>query len=94
MRWIIMKYEEIKTLVKNANDWDYREIEYKRETDQEKYGTSFDAIFKDDYQYIKVNGLTFRCKRIIEEFGLILFLYNHNQIEINPTDITTLEFGV
>lgn len=85
-----MLITEIKLNLRESNKFKVRNILYKSKEDREKYGESFEAMSHKDFCYIEVNFLTFRVKRIIEEYGMILFIYNGNQIEIEPENITTL----
>ena len=71
--------------------FEYRTVEYKSQEDKDKYGLSFEAITKNDFEEVIVNGETYKAKRIIEEFGLILMIYNFNQVEFKPKDIETFE---
>ena len=86
-----MKITEIKEKISENKNFELRDVEYKSEADKKKFGTSFEALCKKNYQFIKVNGLTFKTRRIIEEFGFILFLYNGTQIEAIPEDIISIE---
>lgn len=87
-----MKTQEVKETLKTNQELTVRTINYKSSEDIKKYGESFEATTQKEFIYITVNNLTFRVKRIIEEYGLILFIYNFNQIEINPKDIKTISF--
>ena len=71
--------------------FEYMTVVYKSQEDKEKYGLSFEALAKNDFEEIRVNGETYKAKRIIEEFGLILLIYDFNQVEFIPADIETFE---
>ena len=59
---------------------------------QEKYGVSFDTFIDDrEYLYAIVNGGKFKCARVCEESGSILFIYNGEQIRYDPQDIQKVE---
>lgn len=67
------------------------EVSYKAQKDKDKYGKSFDASLKSkDYVYICVNKGTFKAKRVIEEFGCIIFIYDGNQISWKTEDIESI----
>lgn len=85
-----MLVTEVVTELKNSNKFDVRDVEYKAEEDKAKYGTSFEALANKDFYFVKVNDVTFKAKRIIEEYGLILFIYNGNQVEVEPSKIMSL----
>lgn len=86
-----MLVTEVVTELKKSNKFDVRDVEYKAEEDKAKYGKSFEALATDkDFNFIKVNDVTFKAKRIIEEYGLILFIYNGNQVEVEPSKIMSL----
>ena len=88
-----MLITEIKSKINEETSFDVYDIEYKKEKDKEKYGTSFDTYLNDkEYVYITVNGGTFKVKRIVEEYGRILFIYNGEQISYKPEDITEITF--
>ena len=90
-----MLVKEIMDKIKEDGLFDVYSIEYKRQEDKDKYGNSFDTYLNDkNYAYVKVNGGTFKCKRIVEEFGRILFIYNGEQISYNPQDIHELETNI
>lgn len=84
-----MEIETIKEILKTK--YTVRDVEYKTAEDKAKYGLSFEAITSKDFEFITVNGLTLKAKRIIEEFSYILFIYNGQQVTIKPADIETLE---
>lgn len=88
-----MKIENITENIREEGSFEIHAIEYKSEHDKEKYGTSFDTYTDKDYIWVKVNGGLFKCKRIVEEFGRILFIYNGEQISWKPEDIQTLEIN-
>ena len=85
-----MLVTEVVTELKNSNKFDVRDVEYNAEEDKAKYGKSFEALANKDFNFIKVNDVTFKAKRIIEEYGLILFIYNGNQVEVEPSKIMSL----
>ena len=85
-----MEIMEIMEILEN-NDFLTRTVEYKDEFDKEKYGQSFDAMTNKDYKFIRVNGVEVKGKRIIEEYGSILIIYNGNQAQIKKEDINTFE---
>ena len=85
-----MLVTEVVTELKKSNKFDVRDVEYKAEEDKAKYGKSFEALAKKDFNFVKVNDVTFKAKRIIEEYGLILFIYNGNQVEVEPSKIMSL----
>ena len=85
-----MLVTEVVTELKNSNKFDVRDVEYKAEEDKAKYGKSFEALANKDFNFVKVNDVTFKAKRIIEEYGLILFIYNGNQVEVEPSKIMSL----
>lgn len=90
---ILMLIDEIKDRIREEPSFDVYDVEYKRAEDKEKYGTSFDTYLNNkDFIFIKVNGGTFKVKRICEEFGRILFIYNGEQVSYNPKDITEITF--
>lgn len=67
------------------------EIEYKNPEHKRKYGSSFEAISKGAFTFVKVNGGTFKAKRVVEEFGNILFIYNGEQVSFKAEDIFSVE---
>ena len=88
-----MMIKDIKDKISEEPSFDVYDIEYKSDKDKEKYGKSFDTYLNDkEYVYIKVNGGTFKVKRILEEYGRILFIYNGEQISYKPEDITEITF--
>lgn len=88
-----MLISEIKDKIREEPSFDVYDIEYKSQEDKDKYGTSFDTYLNDkEYVYVCVNGGTFKVKRIVEEYGRILFIYNGEQISWKPEDITNIQF--
>ena len=87
-----MLVNEVVTELKNSKKFEVRDVEYKAEEDKAKYGKSFEALaIGREFYFITVNGLTFKARRIIEEFGSILFINDGNQVEVKPEDIETLK---
>lgn len=86
-----MLINEITLTLRESNRFTVRRVLYKSKEDREKYGKSFEAICHNDFCYVKMNNALFKVKRIIEEYGQILFIYDGNQIEIYPEDIISLE---
>lgn len=67
------------------------EIEYKNPEHREKYGTSIEALSTGAFTFVKVNGGTFKAKRVVEEFGNIVFIYNGEQVSFKAEDIFSVE---
>lgn len=67
------------------------EIEYRNPEHKEKYGTSFEAITDGAFAFVKVNGGTFKAKRVVEEFGNVVFIYNGEQVSFKLEDINSVE---
>lgn len=89
-----MEIDEIKTKIRECDHFDVYDIEYKSDEDKEKYGKSFDTYLNDkDYVFITVNGGTFKVKRIVEEYGRILFIYNGEEIKFYPEGIMSIDFN-
>lgn len=88
-----MLIEEIKDKIREEPLFDVYDIEYKRAEDKEKYGSSFDTHLNDkDFVFVTVNGGTFKVKRICEEYGRILFIYNFEQVSYKLEDIKSITF--
>ena len=89
-----MDNQEIIDTIRGYGFFEVYEIPYKKESDNRKYGKSFDTYLNDkEYVYVRVNGGHFKCKRIVEEFGRILFIYNGEQISWKPEDIQSIEIA-
>lgn len=88
-----MEIKEIKEIIRQEKSYELYDIEYKRQEDKEKYGESFDTYTDKEYIWVRVNGGLFKCKRICEEYGRILFIYNFEQISWKPEEITSLEIN-
>ncbi|MBQ6630859.1 MAG: hypothetical protein IJH55_01850 [Romboutsia sp.] len=87
-----MLVTEVVTELEASKKFEVRTVEYKAEEDKAKYGKSFEALAIDrEFCFVNVNGLTFKARRIIEEFGSILFINDGNQVEVKPEDIKTLK---
>lgn len=85
-----MEIKEITEILEN-NKFVTRTVEYTDEFYKEKYGSSFDAMTSGNYKTIKVNCVEVKAKRIIEEFGSIVFIYNGNQVSIKKEELIKLE---
>ena len=88
-----MKIKDITDTIEKEGSFKVYPIEYKSNEDKEKYGLSFDTYTDKDFIWVRVNGGLFKCRRICEEYGRILFIYNGEQISWKPEDITTLEIN-
>ena len=96
-----MKKDEILKMIGECKDirnnslFEIQKISYKDEKDIETYGDSFSAILHSkDFIFVKVNGVEFKTKRITEDFGSILFIYNFNQVKVKIEEIYKLELNI
>lgn len=85
-----MNVRQVMQILSEQKNFEVREVEYKEEF-KDKYPLSFECDVGKDYVFVSVNGVEFKAKRIIEEFGYILFLHNFNQVGIKVEEIKTLE---
>ena len=85
-----MKISEITKILKDKG-FEVFSIKYITREDQEKYGESFDAECENEFKFVKVNKGEFKAKRIIEEYGSIVFIYNGEQVSFKKEDIDTFE---
>lgn len=89
---LIMKVNEIIDEIIETGLFDVHLVEYKYKEHRRVYGTSFDATLKHgDYVRMLVNEEEVLAKRIIEEFGKILFIYDFKQKEYLPEHIKTIK---
>ena len=87
-----MDNQEIINRLEEDGTFEVYEIPYKSQEHKDKYGNSFDTHLNGkDYVYVRVNGGEFRVKRICEEFGRILFIYDGNQISWKPEAIQSID---
>lgn len=85
-----MDIDKIKNNLNESGKFKVRDVNYKYDEDKQKYGTSFEAITDNDFELVKVNDETYKAKRIIEEFGLILLIHDFKQVEFKPEDISSI----